>query len=595
MNDFISYLNSTNNIGGNSTGSLAEAQVKSPFYDSVKVERRVGTTISEEVKTGNYRSYILTGHAGDGKTSILVQVLKSLGLLGAGEGLEIEKEYEHFFYVKDMSEIPEQNQVELLRRTLSAPQRGKTGLLISNTGPLLKSFTTLAKDKKTEEGLPFEAEDRIELQSTILTQLDRNEDKEIPVAGYNFVLVNIARVDNVSFATKILSRIIGPELWEACKLCDVADKCPIYSNRNLLVQHFERVSAFIDNYYRYLFENDKRMTIRQMVGQISYGITGNLTCEKVLDPMLKEPQFNFNFANLFFGYRGLIIDKNSTQIRGIQYIQTLGLDGIALDVDYRLFVNHDYSFFPTDIRTIIEDLSQKSRKHFQVIEETAEAFSNQQARTAIIRKAIRRFYLVFGVGTQEYPVEAIFNQIYGSNYVDYKKMITSAQPSSMTRKFQNVVFNALYIKNTGFLPASSSENLLPLTLRREDEVYQSVLLVLGEVNKSDIKIITEKIVNQLEDADEKYEIYIQLKDEKFKISLPMIKYFNDLIDGAVTSNNNPALTHGIASLDTLLLEQYGDVNPESGEDCEISVIVNTTHGQKIKRFDFNGNRMHLVD
>lgn len=80
MNDFISYLNSTNNIGGNSTGSLAEAQVKSPFYDSVKVERRVGTTISEEVKTGNYRSYILTGHAGDGKTSILVQVLKSLGL-----------------------------------------------------------------------------------------------------------------------------------------------------------------------------------------------------------------------------------------------------------------------------------------------------------------------------------------------------------------------------------------------------------------------------------------------------------------------------------------------------------------------------------
>lgn len=595
MNDFISYLNSTNNIGGNSTGSLAEAQVKSPFYDSVKVARRVGTTISEEVKTGNYRSYILTGHAGDGKTSILVQVLKSLGLLGVGEGLEIEKEYEHFFYVKDMSEIPEQKQVELLRRTLSAPQRGKTGLLISNTGPLLKSFTTLSKDKKNEEGLPFEAEDRIELQSTILTQLDRNEDIEITVAGYNFVLVNIARVDNVSFATKILSRIIDPELWKACESCTVADKCPMCSNRNLLVQNYERVSTFIDNYYRYLFENDKRMTIRQMVGQISYGITGNLTCEKVLDSMLKEPQFTFNFANLFFGYRGLGIDKNSTQIKGIQHIQTLGLDGIALDVDYRLFVNHDYSFFPADIRTIIEELSQKSRKHFQVVEETAEAFSNQQARTARIRKAVRRFYLVFGVGTQDYPVEAIFNQIYGSNYVDYKKMITSVQPSSMTRKFQNVVFNALYIKNTGFLPASSSENLLPLTLRREDEVYQSVLLVLGEVNKSDIKIITEKIVNQLEDADEKYEIYIQLKDEKFKISLPMIKYFNDLIDGAVTSNNNPALTHGIASLDTLLLEQYGDDNPEPGEDCEISVIVNTTHGQKIKRFDFNGNRMHLVD
>ena len=29
MNDFVNYLNSTNNVGGNSTGSLAERQVKS--------------------------------------------------------------------------------------------------------------------------------------------------------------------------------------------------------------------------------------------------------------------------------------------------------------------------------------------------------------------------------------------------------------------------------------------------------------------------------------------------------------------------------------------------------------------------------------
>lgn len=37
MNEFVNYLNSTNNVGGNSTGSLAESQVKSSFYDSIKV------------------------------------------------------------------------------------------------------------------------------------------------------------------------------------------------------------------------------------------------------------------------------------------------------------------------------------------------------------------------------------------------------------------------------------------------------------------------------------------------------------------------------------------------------------------------------
>ena len=91
--------------------------------------------------------------------------------------------------------------------------------------------------------------------------------------------------------------------------------------------------------------------------------------------------------------------------------------------------------------------------------------------------------------------------------------------------------------------------------------------------------------------EEKYELFIRLKDSDFKLSLPMLKYFNDLIDGAVRSNNNPALTHGIASLDTILLEEFGN-GSSTGSDCEISVIVNTTHGQKIKRYDFDGD--HIV-
>lgn len=594
MNEFVSYLNSTNNIGGNSTGSLAEAQVKSPFFDCVKVDRRIGQSIVNEVQQEKYRSYILTGHAGDGKTSVLVQVLKSLGLLEQGEGLEIAKQYPHLFYVKDMSEIPEQKQVELLKKTLLSPTNGRTGLLISNTGPLLKAFTTLAKENCDAKHVEFGSDERINLQNCLLTQLDKNEDREIEVAGYKFVLVNIARVDNVMFSKRILQKIIAPTLWEKCKECPSYNRCPIINNIDLISAQFDRVGTFVENYYRYLYEYDKRMTIRQMVGQISYGITGNLTCERIRAGYLKEPLFTYNFANLFFGYAGLTREKDSQQIKGIQYIQNLGLDSIALDVDYRLFVNHDYSLFPESVRTMVESLSQKSRKHFQVLDDSDDAFANLQERTARIRKSIRRFYLVYGNVESGEAKGDLYNQIYGSYFIDYKKMITSTQPISMARKIQNIVFNALYIKNTGFLPATSTENMLPLTLRREDDVYQSVLLVLGEVNKSDIRIITKKITNQLEDVDEKYDVFIQLKGEQFKLSLPMLTYFNNLIEGAVSSNSNPALTHGIASLDTLLLKTFG-MEEDSNDDCEISVIINTTHGQKVKRFDFIDNYMHLVD
>ena len=91
MNDFVNYLNSTNNVGGDSTGSLAEKQVKSRYYDFIKVDRKLGRYITDCVQNGHHQAYILTGHAGDGKTSVLVQTLKEQGRLPAGEGLSIEK------------------------------------------------------------------------------------------------------------------------------------------------------------------------------------------------------------------------------------------------------------------------------------------------------------------------------------------------------------------------------------------------------------------------------------------------------------------------------------------------------------------------
>ena len=595
MNDFVAYLNSTNNIGGNSTGSLAESQVKSPFYDSVKVDRKIGNRIVTEINSGIYQTYILTGHAGDGKTSILVQVLKALDLLNDGEGLEFSKEYPELYYVKDMSEIPESRQVELLEKSLQAPNNRKTGILISNTGPLLRAFLTLAKEKAICNGSTFSDKEKIELQSKILNQLDKNEDKPISIAGYDFILINIARIDNVTFATKILRKILAPELWEACSSCDSCTFCPILMNQKLLSAQVDRVCDFVDNYYRYLYENDKRMTIRQMVGQLSYGITGNLTCEKIENNLLKSPFFTYNFANLFFGHKGLSLDSNSKQIKGIDYINNVGLDKVALSADYRLFVNHDYSFFSQEIQDILEKLSTSTRKHFQIMKEAAVGIGGQYEKTARVRRAIRRFYLVFGMEQDGFPVSEIYNQIYGKNYMDYKKIITSSQPSSLFRKLQTVVFNALYIKNTGFLPASSSEMILPLTLRREDEVYQSVLLMLGKVHKSDIRVVAEKISSDLEDEDDKYNIFIQLGDERFRLSLAMLNYFNNLIDGAVTSNNNPALSHGIASLDTLLLKKYGEAKSSQEDDYEISIIVNTTKGQKIKKFDFVGRNLYLED
>lgn len=591
MNEFINYLNSTNNVGGNTTGSLAETQVQSSFFDSVKVDRKLGAYIAECVRAGDHKAFILTGHAGDGKTSILVQVLKSLGYLQGGEGLCVQKEYDDFLYYKDMSEIAAEKQMEALKRAVSAPSRGKTSLLISNTGPLLKAFEALVCAQKEEKGEVFTNDDRTTLQSLLLKQLDVNNDESLTVAGFKFVLVNIARVDNVPFATRIMKNILAPQLWSPCATCSCANRCPIKNNYNLVTAQFDRVACFVENYYRFLYENDKRMTIRQIVGQISYALTGNLTCEYISNHHLKEPFFMYNFANLFFGYNGLKSAKDATQIKGIAQIQNLELDRVALDVDYKLFVSCDYSCFLPGIAKELVDLSRRYRKHYQVTDENQLLDEKKQEEDLQLRKAVRRFYLLFSLSESEHDVNSIMNQIFGRSYTDYRKMIISMQSNTMLQNMRNSIFEALYIKNTGYLPEGKTE--LPLTLRREDDVFQNVMIVLGKVEKSDLKVIQDKVMNQFEDVESKYDLYLKFKEKKFRLSLPMITYFNNLINGAISSNNNPALTHGIAKLDTLLLEVFGEDTPESEDDCELTVIINTVNGQELEHFAFDSTRLSI--
>lgn len=590
MNEFVDYLNSTNNAGGNSTGSLAETQVKSEYFDSVKVDRNLGRYIADTVRNLDYRAFILTGHAGDGKTSVLVQVLKELNLLSPGEGLDRIKEYSDFFYVKDMSEIAEEQQTEILEQSLGAPANNKSSLLISNTGPLLNTFLRLAKYARELKGLEFKEEERIELQSKLLTQLDTNTDEEITVEGYSFYLVNIARVDNVSFSSEILKKIVSWELWSKCNCCHSKDRCPIYNNIIWLNTQLGRVTRFVESYYRFLYENDKRMTIRQMVGQISYAITGNLTCTFINNHYLKEPLFNYNFANLFFGYIGLNEARHSSQIKGISQIKLLALDQKSLDVDYKLFVNNDFkSFFIEPVASELVELRKKHQKHYQILTEEDAHSASEQGNEAKLRRAIRRFYLLYSADSKE---EYLFNQIFGTNYSLYEKLVSNKQPKSVLRNVQTLLFRALYIKNTGFLPDNTSE--LPLTLRRENSVFQNVMLVLGTLSKNDLIIIQKSVSSAFEDIDNKQALYLKVNDQLFPLTLPMLTYFDDLVQGSISSNSNPALTHGIAKLDTLLLDEFGEEVPESEDDCELKLLINTTSGQEIRYFAFDGNNLSIL-
>ena len=356
-NPFVDYLNSMNNSGSNTVAALAEAQVLSPYYEKIKVERCLGRYLSELISDGKGHTIVLTGHAGDGKTSILVQVLSELGMLENGTPLKEEMLYSQngvgLYAVKDMSELPEDKQTMFCRKGLDYPSQGISSLIISNTGPLLKCFETIIREDYEKQGEEFTEGERSSLQNKILQQLDENGQKEIIIGDYSVLIINIARIDNVDFAEKVMEKIISDEMWEPCACCEKCDKCSIYNNRNVVKKHLGRVSAFVTAFYRFLYENDKRMTIRQMLSQISFAITGNQTCGSIKPTARETAKFNYLFPNLFFGYRGLSRIDSAMQIQGIAYANEFKIDSIALNDDYKMFVTGDFADIPDDVRPLV--------------------------------------------------------------------------------------------------------------------------------------------------------------------------------------------------------------------------------------------------
>lgn len=78
-NGFVDYLNTLHNEQANNENALAEAQQNNPYFKKVKVERPEAQYIANRIETGeNACLMILTGHAGDGKTTLLFQVLEKL-------------------------------------------------------------------------------------------------------------------------------------------------------------------------------------------------------------------------------------------------------------------------------------------------------------------------------------------------------------------------------------------------------------------------------------------------------------------------------------------------------------------------------------
>lgn len=581
-NDFVEYLNSMNNASSANENALAESQVLNKYYDYIKVDRELGDYIYNKLFDGDKKAIILTGHAGDGKTSILIQVLDKLGYFKNGKkSLKQSELYDNkLFYVKDMSELNEEVQSDILKDVLLYPNKGISSFLVSNTGPLINTFQHIL-DKDSFE----------ELENELLNGLDTNNLEEIKLTlgerECSFLVINMAKLDNTYLIENLITKFTQPNLWKNCFSCDVKDKCPIYFNYFLCSNNKERIIDIIQKIYVWFQENESRLTVRQMVSHLSFAFTGNLNCKQIKEKIIYKNNvlFDYAFPNLFFGYKGTDVIQESFNIKGIKELNRVNLDENVLSADYKLFVDEDFTMFDNEVQKILIERIDNYQNSLE--------FANQDGIN--IRKAFRRYYIMISKLLEE-ENDILVENIFSEAYLLYDKICKEKIGLKEKGKLNELVFTGLYKIFIGVYPTEGDKTLY-LTLKKNLDDVQNVQLILGEINtKLNMSIKQKEINNKIEKTNKMFEVYVCFDncDEKLFLNLQMLQYFLRINEGEIFTSFNPNFTVGINRLKASLLKTYRyDKNLSKDENREIRLFIIKKGNKETIKFTIENEYMEV--
>ena len=264
-NPFVAYLNSLQRLNASNENALAEFQACNPFFAQIHVSHPLTQTILAELQKPNGRQIILTGHAGDGKSTIALDVYKQLTKSPPDQPLSRQlRPWEdlpasNITILKDLSERRKEEDDALMRKVFGGKRRF---LIVSNTGALLDLFRAQAAACGVSA---------VQMESDVLTAISNEQGKaELSVGGANFLVINLARIDNLDIARQIFARMVDPARWATCAGRACRANCPIYLNVDLINHRREIVFDRLFLAYRRMYEYGTRLTLRQITEHLAY-------------------------------------------------------------------------------------------------------------------------------------------------------------------------------------------------------------------------------------------------------------------------------------------------------------------------------------
>lgn len=519
MNAFIEYLNGLHNYYAQNQNAYGERNISSPFYHQTMVPIDVCKHICRLIEKEAPHIIILTGHAGDGKTSIMYQVLEQLGADTIALGSEQEVKLENgkqILCIKDFSEFTDTKKLEVLKKAMQYPSKGYYVFMVSNTGPLINTFG----------GLGAEVNDSEKIKMELIERLDENNGDVKDLYGQKMCILNIAAIDNTNFANKFLDKILNEELWCECAHCCKKDYCHVLRNHDLIIENKEKVKGFIENYYMWQTEYGQRLTIRSMAEHIAYMITGGDGCDDIYPSIIHEKLF----TNLFFGYEGIVKNPLAENIIAVKLARDSGIYLRRLRADEELLIRRNYNkIFSKAVNEIIASAENPVK--------LSKDFDDE----------LRRMYLFLNILPEEQQKKDL-EDIFSSQFMSYIAVRNKGQKPTKSQRL--LVIDALRMIYRGTIVRK--DNIIPITMGSEEGIMQSVQLIAGKLNTSDIELL-DKIDSKLN--SERKKIILKIKQKEICIiNLPMFDHFEELKKGVIATDLDPQLSRGLENLKSSLLE-----------------------------------------
>ena len=569
--NFISYLNSLHNFNANGSNALAESQALSQYFPDLYVPFPIIDSIVNVLKHHEPCVVVLTGHAGDGKSTIALDVLKKLRGHSEVQPLshalkeieEVAVANKTVLIVKDMSELSAKQRLDRLNQAVSGTS---SSLVVSNTGPLLDSLAQLAKAKQIDREIENDILDKLDLAYEGNANLQHHElSQSAQDFGKKIIILNLTRLDNVNLGVEVLEKIVSHPAWQECDACVAKHNCPIRANKRALADAMPHVLERVRWVYRRLTAYEQRLTLRQMVAHLAISVTGGNNCQPIKaninsTPSLFEPikedyegLDTLVFSEVFFGFKQGKAWAQLDALRAIKLMRRITF-GAPVAVDLERFLLSSEG---------LDNLHLPKTLHHLANQWITQGLG---ANAVYWRFAMRRMVYIFTPQLPELPSSSVFftHFLHSPRIVDFDGwQQNSGFKTKNTNKDCHHILRVLLEVYSGFSAVQFVRNVdsLYLTLRRPDKtIVQPTQLVVATLSFRDFELRynTQKKMPELR--------YKHLKDTALLLTLPLLDFIQLRSEGDLGSHLAPI---HLAQLERFRSDLFNAAHSQNDDDITL--------------------------